>query len=94
MNINKADLVNTLAQKNKAYKKYMVKDIVDDIFDEIANALRNGDRVSIYGFGTFDVKKYKSHSALHPVTKESIVVPEFQNVVFKSGAELLRSIRE
>ena len=27
MNINKADLVNTLAQKNKAYKKYMVKDI-------------------------------------------------------------------
>ena len=91
MNINKADLVNTLAQKNRAYKKYMVKDIVDDIFDEIANALRNGDRVSIYGF---DVKKYKSHPALHPVTKESIVVPEFQNVVFKSGAELLRSIRE
>ena len=67
----------------------MVKDIVDDIFDEIANALRNGDRVSIFGFGT-----YKSHPALHPVTKESIVVPEFQNVVFKSGAELLRSIRE
>lgn len=94
MNINKADLVNTLAQKNRAYKKYMVKDIVDDIFDEIANALRNGDRVSIYGFGTFDVKKYKSHPAFHPVTKESIVVPEFQNVVFKSGAELLRSIRE
>lgn len=31
MNINKADLVNTLAQNNKAYKKYMVKDIVDDI---------------------------------------------------------------
>ena len=25
MNINKADLVNTLAQNNKAYKKYMVK---------------------------------------------------------------------
>ena len=45
MNINKADLVNTLAQKSKAYKKYMVKDIVDDIFDDLTKRQRHNRKI-------------------------------------------------
>lgn len=93
MNINKPDLVNRIVQKNERYKKYIVKSVVDDVFDEIAAALQDGDKVSIYGFGTFGVKTFKSHRALHPATGEEITVPAFQNVVFKSGKELTRSVR-
>lgn len=93
MNISKADLVNLIAQKNKEYRKYMVRSVVDDVFEEIANALRNGDKVAIYGFGNFDVKTFRSHPASHPITRETIIVPDYRNVVFKPGQELLRGVR-
>lgn len=93
MSINKTDLTNLLAQ-NKGYKKYAIKNAMDDIFTEIANALSRGEKVVIRGFGTFEVKTFKSHAAVHPGTGESIVVPSFKNVVFRPGDELTRSVRE
>lgn len=93
MSISKADLVNKIAQKNKDYYKYIIRSVVDDVFEEIADALRDGEKVSIYGFGNFDVKTFKSHPASHPITRETIIVPDYQNVVFKPGQELLRGVR-
>ena len=70
MSINKSDLTNLLAQ-NRGYKKYAIKNALDDIFEEITEALKRGEKVSIRGFGTFEVKTFKSHAAVHPGTKES-----------------------
>lgn len=90
--INKTDLINRLAE-GKDYKKYAIKNAIDDLFAEIMIALKEGEKVSIRGFGTFEVKTYKSHPAVHPGTKEAIVVPSFKNVVFRPGDELTREIR-
>lgn len=90
--INKTDLINRLAE-GKDYKKYAIKNAIDDLFAEIMTALKEGEKVSIRGFGTFEVKTYKSHPAVHPGTKEAIVVPSFKNVVFRPGDELTREIR-
>ena len=94
MNMNKSDLINAVTKKRDGNKKYIVKSVLEDIFDEIQSALMRGEKVSIRGFGTFEVKEFKAHPAVHPETKERIMVPSFQNVVFHPGEELTRSVRE
>lgn len=93
MSMNKTDLINAVAGK-QGNKKYIVKNVIDDIFDEIQAALIRGEKVAIRGFGTFEVKEFKAHPAVHPETKERIMVPSFQNVVFRPGDELTRSVRD
>lgn len=93
MSMNKTDLINAVAGKH-GNKKYIVKNVIDDIFDEIQAALIRGEKVTIRGFGTFEVKEFKAHPAVHPETKERIMVPSFQNVVFRPGDELTRSVRD
>ena len=93
MSMNKTDLINAVAGK-QGNKKYIVKNVIDDIFDEIQAALIRGETVTIRGFGTFEVKEFKAHPAVHPETKERIMVPSFQNVVFRPGDELTRSVRD
>lgn len=93
MSMNKTDLINAVAGK-QGNKKYIVKNVIDDIFDEIQEALIRGEKVTIRGFGTFEVKEFKAHPAVHPETKERIMVPSFQNVVFRPGDELTRSVRD
>jgi len=93
VSMNKTDLINAVAGK-QGNKKYIVKNVIDDIFDEIQAALIRGEKVTIRGFGTFEVKEFKAHPAVHPETKERIMVPSFQNVVFRPGDELTRSVRD
>ena len=93
MTVTKTDLTNQLAAK-KQYHKYAIKNAMDDIFDEIIECIKQDSKVTIRGFGTFEVKTRKSHPAVHPGTKEPIIVPEFQSVVFRPGEELIRAVRD
>lgn len=93
--ITKADLVDRLvARSSNNLYKYQVRNLVDDLFDELQEILKEGEKVTIRGFGTFDTKTFKSHAAVHPTSKEAIVVPSFKRVVFRPGDELLREIRD
>ena len=56
--------------------------------------LKKGEKIQLVGFGTFEVKTFKSHAAVHPGSGERIVVPSFKNVVFRPGDELTRFVRE
>lgn len=93
LTVNKTELASSLAQK-KGYKKYAIKNAIDDIFDEILTSLEQENKVTIRGFGTFEVKTYKSHAAVHPETKERFIVPSYKNVAFRPGDELTRAIRK
>lgn len=93
MAVTKTDLTNEIAKK-KQYRKYAIKNAMDDLFKEIMETLERGEKVVIRGFGTFEVKTFKSHPAVHPGTNEPIIVPSFKNVVFRPGEELLRAVRD
>lgn len=93
MSVNKSDLIDAVAKRN-GNRKYVVRSVIDDVFSELQQMLVNGEKISIRGFGTFEVKEFKSHPAVHPETKERIVVPSYQNVVFRPGDELTRAVRD
>jgi len=85
--MNKSELVESLAnKKNLTYKK--AEEIVNLIFDSMTQALVEGGRIEIRGFGSFVVKDYKSYMGRNPKTGEVIQVLPKKLPFFKVGKEL------
>ena len=85
--MNKADLINALAERNGITKKEADK-AVSAVLEIIEEALKNGDKVQIMGFGSFEVKERAARIGRNPRTKESIEIPASKTPVFKAGKAL------
>ncbi len=90
--MNKADLINALAAKNAITKKDAEK-AVNGVLDLIAEALKNGEKVQIMGFGAFEVKTRAARTGKNPATGETIKIAASKAVVFKAGKALKDSVQ-
>ncbi len=90
--MNKADLINALAAKNEISKKDAEK-AVSAVLDLIGDALKNGDKVQIMGFGSFEVKERAARTGKNPATGESIQIAASKAIVFKAGKALKDSVQ-
>jgi DNA-binding protein HU-beta len=54
--MNKTELINAVAEASELSKKDATK-AVDAVFDAILDALKNGDKVQLIGFGNFEVRE-------------------------------------
>jgi integration host factor subunit beta len=86
-NMNKADLVNALKNEN-GFTRQQAEKIVDIFFNTMADALENGERVEIRGFGSIFVKDYKSYTGRNPKTGEPVKVKPKKLPFFRCGKEL------
>ncbi len=84
----KSELVQHIADKNPHLYQRDVENIVNAILDEINNALCEGNRVELRGFGAFSVKHRKPRTGRNPRTGESVQVGEKWVPFFKTGKEL------
>ena len=73
--MNKTELVAAVAAKAELSKKD-AEAAVNAVFDSVKDALAEGDKVSLIGFGTFSVKTRAARTGLNPRTKETIEIPE------------------
>lgn len=84
----KSELVQHIADKNPHLYQRDVENIVNAILGEISDALADGNRVELRGFGAFSVKNRKPRSGRNPRTGESVEVGEKWVPFFKTGKEL------
>ena len=85
----RSELVDKIAEANPHLYQRDVERIVSTVFTEIIEALANGDRVELRGFGAFSVKKRDARVGRNPRTGESVQVDEKHVPFFKTG-KLLR----
>lgn len=85
--MNKSDLVDALAEREEIKEKD-ASEIVDMLFDGFTNALKNGDRIEIRGFGNFVVRTYEPYLGKNPKTGEQVQVTAKKLPYFKTGKEL------
>ena len=85
--MNKTELIAEVAKKCGISKKDAEK-AVTTTFDTIADALSQGDKVQLVGFGGFETKKREARMGRNPKTKESIEIPATTVPVFKAGKAL------
>ena len=86
--MTKSELIAKLANENQHLFQRDVERIVTTIFDEISNALAQGDRVELRGFGAFSIKERGSRVGRNPRTGESVEVSEKFIPYFKTGKQL------
>ncbi|GAA6514015.1 HU family DNA-binding protein [Merdimmobilis hominis] len=89
--MTKAELINVVAQKTELSKKDSEK-AVSAVVDAITEALASGDKVSLVGFGTFEVKERGERKGINPRTKEEITIAASKLPCFKAGKALKDSV--
>lgn len=86
--MTKSELIQRLAEANPHLYLRDVERIVTTIFDEITEALANGDRVELRGFGAFSVKERAARTGRNPRTGDAVDVPAKYIPYFKTGKQL------
>lgn len=90
--MNKTDLVNAVAQKTELTKKDTTK-AVDAVFEAITDALANGDKVQLIGFGNFEVRERAARTGRNPQTGAEIEIAATKVPAFKPGKALKDSVK-
>ena len=85
--MNKAELIAAIAAKTGDTKKG-AEASVNAFVDVITEALVEGDKVQLVGFGSFEVRKRAARKGRNPQTKEEIKIPASKAPVFKAGKAL------
>ena len=88
--MNKTDLVNAIA--SAGLSKADSKLALDAAINAISDALKQGDKVAILGFGTFAVNERPAREGINPSTMQKIQIAAKKVVKFKAGAELAAAL--
>ncbi len=89
--MNKSELVKSLAEKAEITQKDAAK-ALDAMVETIQQALAEGDKVQIIGFGSFEVRDRKERKVISPATGEEITVPATKVPAFKPGKSLKEAV--
>src|SRR5215218_5548066 len=84
----KSELVSKLTKQNPHLYQRDIEQVVNAILDTISDALAQGKRVELRGFGTFTVKKREARTGRNPRTGEAVSISEKVVPVFKTGKEM------
>ncbi len=90
--MNKTELINAIAE-NAGLNKAEAKKALDATLNAISDALKEGDKVALVGFGTFSISERPSRTGINPRTKEQITIEAKKIAKFKAGAELTEAIQ-
>lgn len=89
--MNKTELVQAIAEKANLTKVQAKADL-DAMLCSMGCALKDGKKVALIGFGTFQVVKKDAREGINPATKAKIKIPAKKVVKFKAGAELAAKV--
>lgn len=84
----RSELIQKIADENPHLYQRDVERIVNTIFEEIINAMSDGNRVELRGFGAFSIKKRDARVGRNPRTGDAVEVDEKHVPFFKTGKML------
>ncbi len=91
--MTKSELIAAVASKTDSTKKN-AEAAVNAMVEAITDALVNGDKVSIVGFGTFEVRDRKEKQVINPQTKKKMIAPASKAPAFKAGQALKSAVNK
>lgn len=89
--MNKSQLIDAVADSSDISKAAAGR-AVDAVFDIISKSLKQGDAVTLVGFGTFAVRQRPARSGRNPQTGETIQIAASATPVFKPGKALKAAV--
>jgi integration host factor subunit beta len=90
--LTRSDLIAVLAASNPNLRQHDAELIVQTVFDQITEALANGQRVELRGFGAFSLKQRDARTARNPRTGAAAPVDAKAVTYFRASRQLLRRL--
>ena len=90
--MTKVELIAAVAANAGLTKKDAEK-AVSATLDVITDALKNGEKVSLVGFGTFEVRERKERQGRNPQTREPMTIPASKLPAFSAGKALKDAVK-
>lgn len=90
--LNKKALAEKISDTVEITKKDATL-IVETIFDSIVEAVKNGDKVDIAGFGKFEITERSARTGINPATKEKIQIPATKAPKFKAAKAFKEAVK-
>jgi len=85
--MTKAELVEKVADKIQLTKK-QTETVVNTLLNSITEALSEGDKVELRGFGSFRIRNRNPREGRNPKTGDTVQIPAKRVPFFKAGKEL------
>ena len=89
--MNKTELINAISEKSGLTKKDS-EAALNATLKSIEEALVKGDKISLIGFGTFDVRKRAAREGKNPQTGAKIKIAASKAPAFKAGSSLKNAV--
>ena len=85
--MNKNELIAAIAEKSELTKKDAGA-ALDAFVETVTEALKQGDKVQLVGFGSFEVKARAARTGINPQTKQPVKIAASKAPAFKAGKAL------
>ncbi len=92
--MTKSELVLKLSKQYPNLYQRDIEALVTTILDSISNALVDGGRVELRGFGAFSVRKREARKARNPKNGQEVFIGERHAIYFRTGKELRERINK
>jgi DNA-binding protein HU-beta len=90
--MNKTDLIASMAKKANLTKKD-AEAALNAFIASVTTACKKKDKVTLVGFGSWEVRQRKARKGVNPRTKQEIKIPARKVPVFKAGKSLKESVK-
>lgn len=91
--MTKEEMINLMAE-NSGINKRQASQALEAFIGGVTTQLKNGEKVSFSGFGTFSVSKRKARTGRNPQTGATINIPATKVPVFKAGKGLKEAVKK
>ena len=90
--MNKKELVSAIAEKAEI-KKVEAEATLNALIEVISEGLANGDEVTLFGLGKFEVRERAARNGRNPQTGEAITIPATKAPAFKAAKALKEAVK-
>lgn len=91
--MQKTDFIKAVAERTGSSQKD-TKQTIDAALDIITEALSQGKKVTLTGFGTFEVRERQEREGVNPQTREKIIIPKTKTPGFSASSTLKERVKE
>lgn len=86
--MTRSELIKRISERFPSLTNAEAEKLLDTVLDSITDALEDGGRVEIRGFGAFSIRTREARMARNPKTGENLKVEDRNYVYFRAGKAL------
>lgn len=89
--MNKGELVDAVAAKTNITKK-QADEVISAFLSVVTEAVANGDKVTLVGFGSFERRDRSEREGRNPKTNEPMTIPATRVPAFSAGKQFKEKV--